>query len=68
MISPSCYDRNISSYLSGKNAVAHGTINHCGRLVNKPVSCEETNGWVGFLCDFVELITVLTGIVISRIS
>ena len=43
-------------------------MNHCGRLVNRPVSCEEINGWVGFLCDFVELITVVMGIIISRIS
>ena len=33
-----------------------------------PVPCEETNGWARFLCDFMELIMVLMGMVVSGIS
>ena len=33
-----------------------------------PVPCEEMNEWARFLCDFAELVTVLTGMVVSGIS
>ena len=36
LVIPSCYD-----------AATDDTTNYCGRLVSGPVSCEETNGWVG---------------------
>ena len=60
---PSCYDRNISSMrllMIQRTIAGVWWIDLCHN--------EETNGWVGFFCYFVELITVLTDRVLSRIS